>query len=65
MIYGTCERCGEPVTTSPAFPVVGWEVVREQGGANHIRNRVRLPDRVRHVACLPAASVHEDQGVLL
>jgi hypothetical protein len=54
--YGTCEKCGQPVTSErdrPAYPVQGWEVQREEGGANAIRNRQRIPGRVRHETCLP------------
>jgi hypothetical protein len=53
--YGTCERCGEPVEApqTPAYPITGWEVGRSGGGANAIRNRERIPDRVRHMTCLP------------
>jgi hypothetical protein len=57
MLYGTCEKCGLPVEDpeTPAFPITGWEVLRSQGGANAIRLRERVPDRVRHVSCLPGA----------
>lgn len=54
--YGVCEKCRQPVTSQsgpPAWPVHGWEVQREQGGANHIRDRQRIPGRVRHAHCLP------------
>ena len=63
--FGTCEKCNEPVTTTPAYPVEGWEVARDQGGANHIRNRRRLPGRVRHASCLPDEKIHANQGSLL
>lgn len=64
-IYGTCEKCGEPVVSPqvPAFPVTGWEVQRKGGGANSIRLRERVPERVRHEVCLPTA--HETQESLL
>ena len=54
-LYGVCEKCGEPVRSpqQPAFPITGWEVLRDGGGANAIRNRERIPGRVRHVTCLP------------
>jgi hypothetical protein len=53
--YGTCEKCGRPVVSpqTPAFPVTGWEVLRAQGGANAIRARARIPNRVRHADCVP------------
>jgi len=55
MLYGTCEKCGQPVESpqTPAFPVTGWEVLRSAGGANAIRDRQRIPNRVRHEVCLP------------
>lgn len=69
---GPCEKCEQPVYTGtgqkhrdPAFPVTGWEVPRAQGGANHIRGRERLPNRVRHVGCLPDPALNELQEALL
>lgn len=69
--FGVCEACGEPVQTTgadrfssdrqPAFPVTGWEVPRAQGGTNHVRNRERVPNRVRHVACLPADDAGQER----
>jgi hypothetical protein len=69
--YGVCEVCHFPVQSDaedqrhrrPAFPITGFEVPREGGGTNHIRNRERIPNRVRHVACLAAEPV--EQGSLL
>jgi hypothetical protein len=63
-VYGVCEKCGRVVEDpqTPAFPVTGWEVGRTQGGANAIRRRERVPDRVRHAVCLPDAS--EGQAAL-
>jgi hypothetical protein len=66
--FGTCEACGKPVTDAegrPAYPVEGWEVGRDGGGANAIRNRRRLPGRVRHEVCLPNLKVNENQESLL
>lgn len=62
--YGVCEKCGEPVADpqQPAFPVRGWEIGRTGGGANAIRLRERMPDRVRHATCLPTG--REAQGEL-
>lgn len=53
--YGVCERCGQPVQSpqQPAFPITGWELLRVAGGANKITGRERIPNRVRHVTCLP------------
>lgn len=61
--YGACEKCGQPVYDSngPAFPVTGWEVLRQEGGANQIKQRERVPNRVRHVQCLPTARINEGQ----
>lgn len=70
--FGTCEVCGEAVVgysgrtdRAPAFPVTGWEVPREQGGTNHIRGRVRVPNRVRHVGCLSVDESRDVQESLL
>lgn len=69
--FGNCEACGKPVESGatekskrPAFPVVGWELLRERGGANAIHGRERVPGRVRHVGCLPDPSDNPDQGAL-
>ena len=35
-----------------AFPIVGWEIKRNQGGANQIVGRKRLPDRIAHPKCV-------------
>ena len=63
-VYGTCEKCGRVVVDpqTPAFPVTGWEVLRAQGGANAIRLRERVPNRVRHATCLP--NMPDDQSTL-
>ena len=64
-VYGVCEKCGEPVREgqAPAYPVTGWEVGRTGGGANAIRLRERVPNRVRHAAtCLPRTN--DEQGAL-
>ena len=66
--YGTCEKCGQAVTDAtgrPAFPIQGWEVLREGGGANQIHNRERIPGRVRHEVCLPPRKQNEGQESLL
>ena len=66
--YGACESCGQPVRDTngpPAFPVKGWEVLRADGGANQIKLRERIPNRVRHAHCLPQGNVNEDQESLL
>lgn len=70
--YGVCEKCHQPVIDGsgqkhrePAFPVTGWEVPRDQGGTNHVRNRDRIAGRVRHVGCLPDPKISELQESLL
>jgi hypothetical protein len=69
--YGTCEHCFRPVegkvgtADGPAFPVMGWEILREGGGANQIHGRERLPEVVRHVRCLPSKVQSELQGRLV
>jgi hypothetical protein len=62
--YGICEKCGKPVEDpeQPAFPIRGWELGRAGGGANAIRLRERVPDRVRHATCLPHPKQSEQQG---
>jgi hypothetical protein len=64
--FGKCEKCHLPVTSParPAFQVVGFEVPREQGGTNHIRNRKRTPNKVWHEGCLPREDVSDEQGQL-
>lgn len=68
--YGPCEKCGNPVTDvdgPPAFPVHGWEVQRSEGGANQIKDRQRIPNRVRHARCLPTLrerSINDGQGAM-
>lgn len=65
--YGACEKCGQPVRDSngpAAFPVTGWEVLRAEGGANQIKNRERVPNRVRHAHCLPTPRVAEGQEAM-
>lgn len=64
---GTCEFCHEAVevTQTAAFPVSGWEVEREQGGANRILDRKRAPDRIAHASCVEHHVKHGDQESLL
>lgn len=64
---GICEKCGEPVRDrhTAAYPVTGWEVLRDQGGANAIKNRERVPGRIRHVRCIPDPRINEAQEALL
>jgi hypothetical protein len=65
--FGVCQVCNQAVTSpqTPAFRVQGFEVPREQGGTNHIRNRERVPNMVWHEACLPSERVSGEQGRLL
>ena len=54
---GACEICKQPVdkTQRAAYPVTGWEVTRGgKGGANHVVDRRRIPNRVTHWHCLEA-----------
>jgi hypothetical protein len=50
---GQCAFCPRPVLQNEraAFPVSGWEVEREQGGANRILGRTREPNVIAHAAC--------------
>ena len=67
--YGICEACNNPVQDpeTPAFPVTGWEVLRAGGGANAIRERQRIPNRVRHAVddCLKKKPGEGQQESLL
>jgi hypothetical protein len=51
---GTCEICGRTIANieTAAYPVAGWEVERQAGGANRIADRRRVPDRIAHATCL-------------
>ena len=69
---GNCEKCGEPVDSNAinaqkvaAYPVTGWEISRSGGGANQIKDRQRVPNRVRHAGCVPAPGEIEGQESLL
>lgn len=65
--YGTCEKCGLEVTSAsgpPAYPVTGWEVQRTDGGANQIKDRERIPNRVRHAYCLPRPGQNDRQEAM-
>lgn len=50
---GICEFCGNPVTGlhTAAFRIRGWEVERQDGGANRILGRERQPNRIVHAWC--------------
>jgi len=54
---GSCRFCGEPVTVQQkaAWPVRGWEVEREQGGANKILGRERDLSTIAHEQCAEKA----------
>jgi hypothetical protein len=67
---GLCERCREEVNPEKngrraAYPVTGFEVEREGGGANQIRNRERVPGVVFHEGCLPDPRLNDEQQKLL
>lgn len=51
---GVCEFCQELVLhyQHAAYPVAGWEVERDQGGANQITGKVREDGRIAHKRCL-------------
>lgn len=64
---GECEICGEKVETwhTAAFPVTGWELERGGGGgANQIKERKRVPDRIAHAACLEQRVNRQKHGVI-
>lgn len=60
---GTCEVCGRPVLAyqKAAYPVSGWEIERDKGGANRILGRKRTPDRVAHAVCIEERYKRGDQ----
>lgn len=51
---GRCEFCLEPVYDHEkgAFRIRGWELEREQGGANRILARERQANRIVHARCV-------------
>lgn len=61
-----CEICGEPVEPwqTAAFPVTGWEVQRYGGGANQIKARERVPNRIAHATCLERQLDRQRRGVI-
>jgi hypothetical protein len=63
---GACELCEEPVFTyqTAAFPVTGWEIERYGGGANQIKARRRVPNRIVHAHCLERKLGNEKRGVI-
>ena len=64
---GLCEFCGRPVTDLEvaAFRVRGWEIERDQGGANTIAGRERQPNRIAHATCVRHFLEHGLQEALL
>lgn len=66
MIYGPCTVCGRRVDTHDpyvvALEVTGWEVLRAQGGANHIMDRART-GKAAHHACLQDRARRERRGI--
>lgn len=63
---GKCELCSDPVKgwETAAFPVSGWEIERYGGGANQIKGRKRLPNRIAHAHCLERKLGNERRGVI-
>jgi hypothetical protein len=53
-LRGICGHCHKPVTEQDiaAWPVTGFEVQREGGGANRILGRERVPDAIFHAQCI-------------
>lgn len=53
---GSCAFCREPVMPlqKAAYPVTGWEIERDQGGANRIAGKERQPNLIAHARCLEA-----------
>lgn len=63
MERGACHFCGEQVTTThkAAWPISGWELEREGGGANRILGRTREPDVIAHATCAESHFRRGDQ----
>jgi len=64
---GPCHFCGRDVTTlnTPAYPICGWEGFRgEQGGANRIIARTRIPGFVAHVECAERHAHERSRGIV-
>lgn len=62
---GVCEFCGKDVGEKhrAAFRVRGWELERQQGGANQIVGKERQPNRIAHATCARAAVRAESKGL--
>jgi hypothetical protein len=64
-IRGVCEFCNRDVLTSDrgAFRVRGWEIERDQGGANYIAGKERQANRIVHARCVENAVALEKRGL--
>jgi hypothetical protein len=62
---GRCEFCGALVHEheKAAFRIRGWEVERDQGGANRILGRERQPNRIVHARCVEHHFALERHGI--
>lgn len=64
--WGRCKVCADEVWTprdTPAFPVAGWEVLRDGGGANKILGRTRVEGVVAHDRCVEREVDRERSGI--
>ena len=62
---GRCHFCGDPVPLrGAAYRVIGWEVLRSQGGANRILGRERIPGMLAHAACAEKDAKRKAQGIV-
>jgi hypothetical protein len=64
-VLGTCELCDRPVmaTERAAYRVRGWEISRQQGGANYIAGKERQPDRICHALCVERMVARDRLGL--
>ncbi len=61
---GPCVYCGDAVEAeNAAYRVAGLEFTRDQGGANVIHDRQRVPDWIAHKSCAEEALRKKQRGI--
>ena len=67
-LLGYCHFCGREIHEHEreycAYPVSGWEAIRNQGGANQIMLRVRDTSTIAHRRCVEREGSHPEQETL-
>ena len=70
VLIGQCALCKEPVLDGltsrdrgPSYPITGWEPGRQEGGANRVIDRQRVPGYVAHVGCVEARAKRRRSGI--